>query len=255
MKKISDSVELNYFYKKINSLLEEYISKNNIEPRRVYNFFYPKNTKFDKMISTNLKEFLSHHKLDEIENIEQIVEDVIEHLSNLQRDNLVFSFSSYNKKVNESILSISPSNINHEKVLANFYNTSIGHIDIIDEQFHLFEVKDFGQVKKCIIYSSDEFLIIKENLVKKISEEVCSKKISIERLSDLSIDKPIDFLLESILDKQVLLDNIKSKLSNEDYIRFTSIMIPSSVLNVNLTNKITFKEFFDNHYIWEVQIM
>jgi hypothetical protein len=150
MKKITNREELNQYYKRVNELVDEYITGHNIRPSEVYHYF-----------QRNLQSFLERTGLSDVDGIKKVVNDVLEHRRHMELDK-VMKFESFNR-LNESVLSIGNATVEHEKVLADYYNTSIGHIDLVDGDIHLYKINDFGKKVLSIIFSDSELQKVKEN--------------------------------------------------------------------------------------------
>jgi hypothetical protein len=72
----------------------------------------------------------------------------------------VYKFESF-ISMNESLIGINKSNIEHEKVLADYYSLVIGHVELIDSEIHLYKINDFGKKVTSIIFSDSEIEEIK----------------------------------------------------------------------------------------------
>jgi hypothetical protein len=153
MKKITDREELTQYYGKINQYIDEYIKSHKVTPTEIYRY-----------ISKNMNRFLEKYQIGDIENIDRIVKDVLEHRKNMERDK-VYKFEQFNVDLNESYISVEPSSIEHEKILADYFNTSVGHVNTLDKKNHLFEVKSFDEYFKVICFSENEISKIKSEVL------------------------------------------------------------------------------------------
>ena len=240
MKKISNSKELNEYYGKINTFIDDYIKSFRVTPTEVFRY-----------ISKNMKRFLEKYKIDDIQNIDRIVKDVIEHRKNMERDK-VFKFEQFSVRLDESLLSLSPASVEHEKMLADYYNTSLGHIEPIDSEMHLYEIKDFDTTIRSIIFSSDEIIQLKEKIKEKITTELCEMSVTLGSIEDQTLPRPMDFKLGAILSKEMLKSNLESKLDNDTLLGLITTLIPNSIVTTNSVSLVKFKELFNGFYIWEV---
>lgn len=239
MKKISNSEELNQYYGKINKYIDDYIKSYKVSPNEIYRY-----------INKNMKRFLEKFKIDDIENINIIVKDVIEHRRNMEKDK-VFKFEQFSTNLNESLIYLAPSTIEHEKILADLYNTSLGHVDVLDSNLHLYEIKDFDTPIRSIIFSSNEVNELKVKVKEQILLDLCEISVSLDTLDGNLLNKPFSFLLGAILSKELVKSNLESKLNEQILIDVITNSIPNSVLDFQM-NSIRFREIFKGFYIWEV---
>jgi hypothetical protein len=240
MRKINDTKELNEIYSQINTFIQQYIESHNILPSEIY-----------KYVKKNMNRFLEKNNLKDIEKIDQIVEDVIKHRFGMERDQ-VMPFSKFSKKLNESLLQTSANSVEQEKILADYYNTSLGHVHTIDPNEHLYEIEDFGESKKVIIYSEEQMSNISENITEKIFQELKMKSIALDSLDGIAINMGFDFLLEPLIDESKYKENIKTKMNKEVLIRLISSLISTMSTKSSMVGIPTFTESFKGHYIWEL---
>jgi hypothetical protein len=164
----------------------------------------------------------------------------------------VFNFGDFSVKLNESIISILPSSVEHEKVLADFYNTSLGHIEVLDKGSHLFELEDFGEQKRVIIFSTEEVEMLKDKFKKKILEEFSNKTVSISSLNGISLETPIEVNLGGVISESNLSELIDSKLDKDMVLNLIGKFIPESLFSFSLLGGAQFRDLFKGFYIWEL---
>lgn len=242
MKSISSTEELNKYYGKVNELIDKYIKVHKVSPIEIYNYINKNLNRFKSKSSKLLGE-----DLNEIHNIDKIIKDVIEHRRNMERDR-IFKFEKF---INESIISIEPTTIEHEKILADYYNSSLGHIKIIDPNLHLYKVEDFGRSIECMIFSIEDISKIKKKLISQIQNELLPKQIILNELDGQFLKNPINFLMESIISKDQLEENISNKLDEEKLIELISTLIPKTL--PHSYSNLSYKGRFASFYIWESQ--
>lgn len=85
MTNISNRDEANFYYNKINDIIDGYIVNYKIRPSEINNY-----------IKNNLKEFISDIGLSNINRIENIIIDVVDHRLNTQKDGIM-TFESFKK--------------------------------------------------------------------------------------------------------------------------------------------------------------
>lgn len=225
--KITNSQEANQYYKIVNDLVDQYIQKWKIQPTSLSRYFKPGSPKFES--------FLINNGLSEVEGIKRIVQDVIEDRTNMQLDGIL-TFESFKSKINESSLSVGDATIDHEKVLADFYNTSLGHIEPKDKSKHTFEVNDFGDKCICVVYSESELEEIKKKLVDESLDSIKSKKVVADnQVPYIYID------LSDIISEDKFRETYNKALTEEKLIQHISHSVNAK-----------FQKEFKGHFIWKL---
>lgn len=89
--KITNSGEVNSYYKIINDIIDEYLIKWNIKPSQLKKYLKPGGDKF--------KFFLKKHNLENIKEIQKIIIDIIDDRVFLEKDKLLTfeRFVNHNK--------------------------------------------------------------------------------------------------------------------------------------------------------------
>lgn len=207
---INNSEDANKYYKLINGYIDEYVENHKISPLKLKK--YLKNNQ--KMIS-----FLKRKGLDSIKNINRVLNDIIDDRISIEKDSIK-SFESY--KVFESNIfdindcmykGIDMSNISHEKILADYFDVSLGHINIIDSNKHVFEVETLNGKIQCIAFNNNDMSIIKENLKEYYFNKIQNYKLKMDN---------INFLLSLITDDKKLEDCLNSNINYEEVVSFIS---------------------------------
>lgn len=163
---INNRDDANKYYQIINDLIDNYIDKWKIRPRNLKTYL--------KFGSDKLERFIVRNGLKDIKGINQIIKDVIDDRVSMEEDG-VLTFESF--KVFESsefkvatiiecfTKGIDKVDINMEKFLADEFDTSLSHVDIVDSDKHIFTIDNWGKSRiDVLIYSKEEFDIIKSNL-------------------------------------------------------------------------------------------
>jgi hypothetical protein len=242
MKKINNREEANQYYKKVNELVDDYIKNWKVKPTEIYSYF-----------QRNMKSFLEKSGLSDVEGITRVVNDVLEHRRGMELDK-VMKFESFSK-ISESILNIGNANVEHEKVLADYYQTSIGHIDLIDGDVHLYKINDFGKKVVAIIFSDEELKEIKENILDSLVEEAKNKVLSINEVDGVEIGISFRFWLSDIFDESKYKDLCSSKLTNQNLL----LVIKNTIQKrkdfpTNFSDeRLSYKSDFKGYHIWEVK--
>lgn len=194
---MKDREELNTYFKKINELIDVYIDKHKIRP-----------SKLSKYLSGDrFKTFLERNGLHNVPKIDLVLNQIIKDREYMEKDN-VMTFENFN--IFESFVWMTPtdvlykgiekSNIEYEKVLADYYDTSVGHVEIVNDLEHIYTIDSLSQHDiKVLIYSSEDIKVIKENVSEYILQELNKSKINvlgqdIEISSFIDKDKYIQYI-------------------------------------------------------------
>jgi len=216
MKKISNREEANNYYKTINSGVNDFAKETKARPSEIH-----------KYLSRNGKFFLKRLGLDDVSGIENVLNDVLLHRKHIE-DDKVINFESFSK-LNENILEVGLPTIEHEKVLADLFNTSVGHVESLDSNLHLFKVNDFGKDIYCVIFNKEEMGNIKSNLIEKIKSDILSKVVSLGSIDSVSID-PLKLWISDIVDESTLYERVSSLVSESLILEFVLSSINSSLV-------------------------
>jgi hypothetical protein len=242
MKRITNTDEANFYYKKVNELVDKYIKEHKIRP-----------SELNRYLIKNLQSFLENSGISDVEGINRIVMDVIDHRNHMELDG-VLTFESF-KSLNENVTSIGNATVEHEKKLADYYNTSIGHVELLDDGMHLYKVSDFGEKIVAVIFSENELNKVYENIEKKILEENKKRALTISEVDNISLDDSIRIWIGDIISDDKLKSILKEKLNKY----FLLSIIKKSVQSkqdfpLNFANdRLKFKGESGGYYIWEVR--
>ena len=242
--------DVNKYYNIVNNIFqEEYISRG-MRPSKIKKYFTPE----------NLDEFIKEKKLKDIDVIKKVIDDVIDDMVSIEKDEnrskkllrkktlneeVVLTFESF--KVFESdnfeltsiiqclykgIDKISETETKTKKFLADHYDTNLSQIVIVDEDKHMFKVANWESDNiLVIVYNKDEMDIIKDNIVEYLTNELLKEKVDV-----IGITIP----LKDIMDKS----------KSESYIQ--DLLSPMRITDlINQSLKDTFDVYInDDFYIW-----
>ena len=233
---INSREDANKYYQIVNALIDNYITKEKIKPQNLRRYLKNGSDKFEKFIERN--------GLIDINGIRQVINDVIDSWTHIEDDGIM-TFESYKLYESEEFKitsliqclykGIGKTDINTEKFLADYFDTNLSHIDIIDSDKHIFKINDWENKDLiAIVYNNDELDIIKENIK--------------EYLTDLLLNKKVDLLglevkLENIIDKTKAEEYIQSELGDE---KITDLI--NNSLEQNYT-KFNYKKT-DKFHLW-----
>lgn len=247
MRKISNTEENNQYYKLINEYIDDYITNHKINPANLKKYF--KN-------SSKLDNFLKKYKLDDVEGIKRVVEDVIDDWHHIQSDGIM-KFEKFNL-LNEDLgsIKIKSSDMEYEKVLADLYHTSVGHINKEDEFEHKYNVTDFGKEINVIIYSKEDVEDFKKSLVPIILKDANLTSIDIHKVdvglqSGKEVRTAISFSIGDIVDDNKLQHYIDATLNEKKLLEILySFINDYDVLRSG--NHYAYKQEYKGYYIWNL---
>ena len=177
---INTREDANKYYQMVNTLIDDYIDKWKIRPSNLKRYLQPGSERFNK--------FLERNGLKEIKGAERILRDVIEDREAMEKDGVItfenfqlfeseeFKLSSLKQCLYKGIEKASNK---HEKALADHFDTSLGHIDIVDSYKHIFNVNAWGKEFDVVIYNKEEIELIKQNMLEYLYSEMKSKNIEL----------------------------------------------------------------------------
>ncbi len=236
MKKISNREEANKYYKLVNNAINDFMGETKARPSEVH-----------KYLTKNGAKFLKRLEISDVEGIDSVLNDVLLHRRHME-DDKVITFESFSK-LNESSINVGSPTVEHEKILADVFNTSLGHIDVLDPQLHLFKISDFGKDVYAIIFNESEISKVREDLKVKIGSELSSKVIQVSDVEGVTID-PMKFWLSDIMDGSKVFEIISSKITSEMvFIYIKSSLFKSTSLNFDLGSFESFQTY-SGYFIW-----
>jgi hypothetical protein len=121
-----------------------------------------------------------------------------------------------------------------EKVLADYFDTNLGDIDIVDSDKHIFKLNDWENSDwEVVIYSKEEMDVILTNVVEHMYNELSKKKIELSQ--HISIE------LSDLIKEDAFINKIENILTDE---------MAKKLISDCLDNGFKFKDEFNNHFIW-----
>lgn len=241
MEKKGDSKKLTQDFKKIKGLINKYTIDFKIKGYEIYKFLNK-----DK----NLNNFIKDNNLENSNQTKQIIKDIIENKKNKEKDmneSSIIKFEKFTKKLNESIIPEEFSTgIEHKKILADYFNTSVGHVQSIDEKNHFFLIDSFDFKTKAVCFSDTEFETIKENIVEKIINQIYNSELNISTIDNTYIPNGINFRISDIFSQDINLENF---ISEKQFYRIIAFILKYSE-NINLVRSIPTEH--KRYLIWEL---
>jgi hypothetical protein len=231
---ITNREEANKYYQLINGLVDEYVESHKIRPSKLRTYFKPNGDRFQK--------FLKKNGLDSVIGANQVLNDVIDDRVSEELDGVV-TFESFKyfesdefkvKSMRECLYkAIDKSTLEQEKILADYFDTNLSSIDIVDSHKHHFKVQDWeGDKKHVVIYSKEEFDVIRENLLDYFYEELSEKKIEVGKF---------ELELSNLIDKKTFYEKLETKLNNS---------ATTDIVTECLGDEWEFEGVESYHYLW-----
>ncbi len=208
---IKNSDDANKYYQLINQYIDEYVENWKVKPNNLKNYLLGN--------KSNLLKFLERRGLNDVNNINIVLSDVIQDRVSMYNDS-VMTFESF--KLLESdefkildlrsniFKGIQKATIEHEKILADFFDASLSEIDVVNSDQHLFSFAE----NNVYVFSKDEITILKTNILEHIYQKIKDQKIVIE-INSLKIEVSSDVYLKSY-EEFTLKMNIDEKV--EEYV-------------------------------------
>lgn len=231
---ISNREDANKYYQLINGLVDEYVESHKIRPSKLRTYFKPNGERFQK--------FLKKNGLDNIQGANQVLNDVIDDRVSEEVDGVItFETFKYFESEEFKISSmkeclykaIEKSTLSQEKVLADYFDTNLSSIDIVDTYKHHFKLEDWeGDTKHVVIYSEEEFEVIKNNFVEYFFSEISKRKIEVGNF---------EIELENLIDKKMFFEKLENKLTKSE---------TTDLIGTCLGEEWEFEGVSDNQFIW-----
>jgi len=226
---------INEYYQKINELIDDYFSWN-VKPSALKKYFKPG--------GLGIKKFIERNSLSNVLNINKIITDVIDDRYSMEKDG-VLTFESFD---HEDILSaddkgtgldfilynnVEPSSLKEEKIIADYYRTSLGHISEVNNKLHEYTVDGANGDYNVILFSEDDFDSISNNLSEYLMNYLSKKEVFV---GPLNVKVPLDNLINT--------DSINTMVKSKSYI--TNII--SEILG---THEYKYQKKFGDYHFWE----
>ena len=251
MRKINGRLEANKLYKKVRKCIDKYKKDYKVESNEIREY-----------VINNLDRFINKYGLSEIDGIKQIIIDVVEHKNNISKDNMrkklikemmsnkVIKFSNF-KKINESFIEVGKSNVEHEKVLADYFNTSLGHIEEVDMKNHIYSVVDFGKSQMVVIFSKEEIEKIREKIVSDLVMEISDKNLIVEDVDGLKFESEFSIQIGTIMDKSKLENFCEKQIDEKRAISLIGSHLSNEIVFMYNFKKVEYVDKSGGYHIWK----
>lgn len=194
---MNNSEEITKIYKSVGEKINRYTDEWKINPENLSKYLSGK----------RLKKFIKDEGLELIDKIEIVIDDVIKDRVSMYKD-LVQKFENFefiDKHEYNFWKGIGKSSIEHEKILADFYDVSLSEVDIVDTNMHKFKIHK----EEVFVFTESELNIISENI----------KLIKIRQILNKEIEffKDVKIYLSDILDHEKLSTKVDEIVSEGIY--------------------------------------
>ena len=222
---ISNSEDLNKYYKIINELVDNYVEKHKIKPSRLINYLSPGSDKF--------KKFLMKNQLESIKGADIILKDILLDRSGMEEDG-VYTFESYKYfESNEFKIENLKSCLYKGIDKADYFDLNLGDIDVLDADKNKFKINDWQSDDwEVVVYNSEDISIIKNNIIEFIYDKLSQEKLSI--IDNLEIE------LNSLIKKDIYEEKLDKMLSEEKLLEIITTTLDGYKYEKN----------HSYHYLW-----
>lgn len=184
----------NEYFNKVNKLVDEYMMNGKIRPSMLKRYMKPGGENFNM--------FLKMHDLSEVNGIDLVLKDIIEDRYAMEKDGII-TFENFKELESDEFKitnmrqclykGIEKAGRSAEKAVADSFDTSLGHINYVNPDIHIFSVEGWhnGSIK-VIAYSKEEMDIFYENLSEFLYREACKESLKLPGDVSLSLSKLID---------------------------------------------------------------
>lgn len=233
---INNREDANKYYQEVNKLIDNYMDKWKIKPSNLKRYLKNGSDKFEKFIDRN--------GLRDINGIKQVINDIIDDRVHMENDGII-TFENFKLYESDefkitSLLQclykgVGKVDIKAEKFLADYYDTTLGKIEIVDTDKHIFKISNWdSEDLLVIIYNKDEIEIIRENIKEYLLNELNKKEVDLSGVSILLSDVIDNEKYEKIIDKELDDDRLTDLINNSLQNKYTNFNFNKS----------------DDYYIW-----
>src|ERR1035437_143210 len=191
MKKIENRKELNTYFKQVNSEIDKYLTDHKIRPSRL-----------SKYIKNNggVNKFIKDLGLSDISGIDRVVDQALKSRLHMEKDGIL-KFESF--RLLESMENIEDSElltldsiardmnsgIEYEKILADHFDTSLGHIEE-SHNSHMYTVDVMGKKYEAYVFLDKDIAGVHDTILEHIKQQIPKQinvKVTKSQLASVSI--------------------------------------------------------------------
>lgn len=218
--KIQTREQANFYYKKVNDLLNEYLEKWDINPINLRKYF--------KKGSTKYKSFLERNGLADVKGIEKVFDDILDDMVSFKKE-YIAKFESYTM-VNDEIPSLKSAlyfklkeaSLEMEKFLADYFDTNLSFVTPLSLTKHLYLIEDWDKDKHVYIFDEEDLEIIKNNFMNYFYQYASKKDIDL--FFNLSVN------MKNLMSFEEFSKKVEDSLTEEKNIEIISSLIESKFI-------------------------
>jgi hypothetical protein len=244
VRKFDNRQEVTSIYKRISDKIKKRYSAHDISENDIINY-----------LSKNSNRFIESNSLDEISS--KVFKDILNHKKNRvmdmkkkKKNDSILNFNNFTS-INESFFEIEKPTIEHEKVLADLFNTSVGHVEIVDEENHIYSVTDFQIREMVCILSEKDFEKVKSNILMKLIEEISAKSLVIEEVDNVKFDVQFMLDIKDIFDKSKLESCSKKFLIDTNVVALVTNNLRDTLVFVHDYSDVEFVKNVSGFFVWK----
>ena len=232
---INNREDANRYYQMINGMVDDYIDKWKIKPSSLKRYLKPGSQRFYK--------FLERNKLRDIQGADRVLMDIIDDRYHMEKDGVItfeaFKFFESEEFKIHSLKQclykgIEKSTNQMEKIIADYFDTNLGDIDVVDSNKHTFKINHWENDELGVtIYSKEEFDVIVENIIDHLYQELSKQKVKLTE--SISID------LSELIKKDAFEEKMKSTFTDEFSIK---------IITDCLGGEWEYKGEVDDYFLW-----
>ena len=195
------------YYEDVNNKIDSYLGKN-ISANALETYF--------KKGGYGITRFIEREGLSEVENIEKVILDCVTDRVALTENVLTFESFELEYDTNNKINIDYEVSIQARKVIADFYNTSLGHIQGMDKSGKVYDDLDTNFIRVSSVGSEKFIYVFKSNDVRLIMRDLA--KYSYTNFMEQKLSLPsfdISMGLSGLVDESIFMENMESHLSKD----------------------------------------
>ena len=225
MRKITNTEEVNIYFNIINKSISDYIKNYFIKPHELKRYFTDKKR----------KSFLEKNNIADVQGINRVFNDVIDHLVDMENDRIM-TFESFNKDIADI----------YEKLLCDIYKVSLSNVAKSSSKENIYTIDDFGDKVVCLLKSKDEMIRLRDSISEALMEETMKRSLSVSSVSHCEIG-PIKIPLSNIVDQKKMKEELQPLLTE---LQVKKWLTDNILKKYNYTLK--YKGLFSEIHVWEM---
>ena len=151
---------------------------------------------------------------------------------------------------------IEESGISHERILADLYSTSVGHVTAVSRKDHKYSVNDFGKKIDVVVYSKEDVSRFTNSLLPILIKDTKSQTIDIHKLdiglkSGKEVKCGISFQLDKVASDEILKSYLSKVLTEDKLLEIIRSFINDYEI-LKSHKGYVYKQDYKGYHIWEL---